>query len=47
MDADGRMVIPKALRVEHGPHGAVIVADLQMPVLTVEDVREVLEQVRR
>lgn len=36
-----------AMRLEEDEHGAVAVADREMPVLTTEMVRETLERVRR
>ena len=48
---DGRLeaeVAPARVRLERGPHGRLrAVSDDPMPVLTAEQVRETLEQVRR
>ena len=47
---DGRIEIEPAtvpMRLVKRPHGAIIEAEAEMPVLTTEDVRDVLERVRR
>ena len=47
---DGRLeaeVAPARVRLEQGPDGVRAVSDDPMPVLTAEQVRETLEQVRR
>lgn len=47
---DGRLEIeipPTPMRLEKRGAGPVAVADREMPTLTVEQVRETLEQVRR
>ena len=47
---DGRLEIEAAttpMRMVEGPNGPVIVADRDLPSMTADDVRDVLEQVRR
>lgn len=47
---DGRIEIepaPRQVRLVDAPHGAVIEIEPQPPPLTVEDVRTVLERLRR
>ena len=47
---DGRIEIEPAtvpMRLVKRPHGAAIEADAELPVLTDEDVHDVLERVRR
>ena len=47
---DGRIEIEPAtpeMRVLRQPGGATIAADAEMPILTADDVREVLEHARR
>lgn len=47
---DGRLeidVAPTAVKLEQGRHGVVAVPDVPLPVLTVDQVRAVLEQTRR
>ncbi|HVP03245.1 MAG TPA: AbrB/MazE/SpoVT family DNA-binding domain-containing protein [Solirubrobacteraceae bacterium] len=47
---DGRLEIEPeatAMRIVEGPNGPVIVADRELPPMTADDVRDVLEQVRR
>ena len=47
---DGRLEIealPTPMRLVEGKRGPVLVPDRRMPALTADDVRDVLEQVRR
>ena len=46
---DGRLEVrvPSRVRVEDGPHGPRFVSDADVPPLTVEQVRELMERGRR